>query len=533
MNQAQRRVTKSLNASFIDRSLAMVCARSPVVERTLNGYGEFSLADYLRQTLLISESPLQSRNDLYEVIYRYAAPLLGDNVAVKTAQELAAFPAVLTANHHGVDFLAQSVQGSLIFSLRKVNAKSAKTVPVFACGNISLNNPTYPRGLLLYIADRHAIEIKLPIRLPVFLDRHKRKSVSVVGPFDSDMLAKTQRQLSMLVRNEQITPALAETVATILREDYQDSAVMKLESYSRQAVVLNNRIWKRCFSEPEQAPELIYLELEKIASMLLNVDLNNEDSLIWQVMFNSSLRAKVLAHLDGVRACWNRGKLVKRVSQILDNNYVSLSGSGTIFFWAVDAAGWRIPLLLTEGSDHRVALQGRDEQGQLWSIPFTPKDILDGLQAGRLLPSLFTCYSTIGFARGISCCGGYFQAEYLAGMQRGLINALHESVGCAEYAEYLSQVPSDIYLSGMQAIMRIQDKDLLLPAGPIEIIASGGLSRGQFEQMSSLTVRDAHLAGLIETLPDFQSREERPDNCFHLLAAENHQLLRGRALIIS
>ena len=81
--------------------------------------------------------------------------------------------------------------------------------------------------------------------------------------------------------------------------------------------------------------------------------------------------------------------------------------------------------------------------------------------------------------------------------------------------------------------MRIQDKDLLLPAGPIEIIASGGLSRGQFEQMSSLTVRDAHLAGLIETLPDFQSREERPDNCFHLLAAENHQLLRGRALIIS
>ena len=71
----------------------------------------------------------------------------------------------------------------------------------------------------------------------------------------------------MLVRNEQITPALAETVATILREDYQDSAVMKLESYSRQAVVLNNRIWKRCFSEPEQAPELIYLELEKIASI--------------------------------------------------------------------------------------------------------------------------------------------------------------------------------------------------------------------------------------------------------------------------
>lgn len=521
-----------MHFSFIDQSLELVRVRSPVVERTLNSHGKLSLTDYLRQTLSISESPLQPRNDLLEAIYRYTAPLLGDDVAETTAHELAAFPAALTANHHGVDFLAQSMQGSMIFSLSKMDGKPAKTVPVFACGNISLNNPTYPRGFLLYNADRQAIEIKLPIRLPVFLDRHKRQSVSVAGPFDSDMLAKTRRQLTMLVRNKQVTPALAQTVAVILDEDYQDSAVLGLESYSQQAVVLNNRIWKRCFVEAEQAPELICLELEKITSMLLQHDLNNEDSLIWQVMFNSSLREKVLANLDGARACWNRGKLVGRAFRQKDACDFA-GGSGTIFFWAVDAAGGRIPLLLTESSDRSVALRGRDERGQLLTIPFTAQDILDGLQAGRLLPSLFTCYSTIGFARGISCCGGYFQAEYLAGMRLGLIKSLSESAGCMEYAEYVSKVPSDIYLSGMQAIMREQDNDLLLPAGPVEIIASGGLSRGQYDQMSTLTVRDAHIAGLIETLPDFQSRAERPDNWFILLASENHQLLRKRVLIIS
>lgn len=531
MSQTQQAVN-SINTNFVDQSLTLVCKRSPVVERTLDSYGKVSLADYLRQTLLISESPLQPRNDLLEVVYRYTAPLLGENVAEKAAQELAAFPVILTANHHGVDFLAQSVQGSLIFSLRKIDDKPAKTVPVFACGNISLNNPTYPRGLLLYAADRQSAEIKLPIRLPIFFDRHKRKSVSIVGPFDSDMLAKTQRHLSMLVRNEQVPPALAETAAIILREDYQDSAVIGLQNYSQQAVVLNNRIWKRCFREPEYAPELIYLELEKITIMLLDADLNNEDCLIWQVMFNSSLRAKVLSQLNGVKACWDQSKLAKRACQKADNKYVLPSGSGTIFFWAIDAAGLRVPLLLTEGSDHRIALQGRDDQGKLWTIPFTPRDILDGLQAGRLLPSLFTCYSTIGFARGVSCCGGYFQAEYLADMRRGLISALRESIDCVEYAEHLSQVPSDIYLSGMQAVMRKQDNDLLLPAGPIEIIAGGGLSRSQLEQVSLLTVREAHWAGLMETLSDFQSREDCPDDWRLLLATENNRLLRDRNLII-
>ena len=196
MNQVQQ-VINPPNACFIDQSLAQVCARSPVVKRTLDSYGQASLVDYLRQTLTICKNPLQPRNDLLEVVYRYAAPLLGDTVAEQAVQELQTLPAVLTANHHGVDFMAQSVQGSLLFSLREVGSKPAKTVPVFACGNVALNNPTYPKGLLLYSADRQAAEFKLPMRLPIFLDRDKRKSVSIVDAFDLKMIAKAQQRLAM------------------------------------------------------------------------------------------------------------------------------------------------------------------------------------------------------------------------------------------------------------------------------------------------------------------------------------------------
>jgi hypothetical protein len=51
--------------------------------------------------------------------------------------------------------------------------------------------------------------------------------------------------------------------------------------------------------------------------------------------------------------------------------------------------------------------------------------------------------------------------------------------------------------------MAKSEGDCLIPAGPAEIIAGGGLTKDDLEKIKSLTVRDAHLAGLFETIPDF------------------------------
>jgi hypothetical protein len=167
-----------------------------------------------------------------------------------------------------------------------------------------------------------------------------------------------------------------------------------------------------------------------------------------------------------------------------------------------------------------------------WRIPFNPQNILESLQKGRLLPSLFTCYSIIGFARGISCCGGYFQASYLSHIQRGLLKALHLWTDDSTFAEHISQVPSNIYLSGIQAVMHKQNNTLMLPAGPIEMIAKGGLSPDKLEQLRSVTVRDAHLAALLETLPDLQHRDDFSINWRLPLAKEINHMLHDRIVII-
>ncbi|MCP5195670.1 MAG: hypothetical protein H6974_02585 [Gammaproteobacteria bacterium] len=503
-----------------------------MIQRAMDQHGNDSLVDYLCQAVSIGDDPLQPRNDLLEAVYRYVVPLLGETVAEKAVQELHTLPAVLTAHHHGVDFQAQSVQTSLIFSLRTVGGQSAGTVPVFACGNVSLNNPTYPRGLLLYHPKRQETEFQLPFKLPIFPDRAKRRSVSLVAPYNTEMLAQAKRRLAVMVKKEQIPLELAAAAESILQEDYGDETILGLESYSKQAVVLNNRIFKRCFREPDRAPEMVFLELEQITNLLLQVDLSNEDSLIWQMMFNPAVRARVLNQLDGARACWDRARITQRLLSGLNRSVSNPGNCGTIFFWGVGDDGCRVPLLLTGQTDCTASLQGRDDRGKLWIVPFQPSDILKELRAGRLLPSLFTCYSAIGFARGVSCCGGYFQAHYLSVMQHGLVRALSESPGYVELAARLSQFPSSIYLSGMQAVMRSLDDDLLLPVGPVEMMAGGGLSWDHLDRMRSLTVRDAHLASLTDTLPDILPPEDRSDQWCLRLAQASRCLLKERIVMI-
>jgi hypothetical protein len=483
--------------------------------------------------LLTCSEPLQPRNDLLEVVYRYVAPLLSEAVAEKAVQELEILPAILTANHHGVDFLAQSLQGSFLFSLRLVGGKPATTVPVFACGNVALNNSTYPKGLLLYDINQFSTYHKIPIRIPVFPDRWKRMSVCLVNSYDEKMLARSKKYLFSNLQQQIITPILANTANKILEEDYLNNTVISLKKYSQQAVILNNRIWKRCFQEPDKAPEMIYLELEKITTLLLYLDLRNENSLIWQMLFNPLIRSKIIYHLDGTRACWDQAKLNNRFFLKPDNTLNNNGGCGTNFFWGIDDAGCRIPLILICDNIHQEpVLCGRDDEGNILKFPLNPDSIINELKSGRLLPSLITCYSIIAFSRGISCCGGYFQAEYLSNIQDVIVNTLNEIIDFSDFATQIAKVPSDIYLSGMQAIMRDIKNNMLLPTGPVEIIANGGLSNLQLKKLASLTVFDTHMAGVMETLPDFFSPGYLPANWNLLLAKDFKQLINDQNAII-
>lgn len=517
---------------LMEHYLSVACRHTSVIKNVLENHGEEPLSVYLKNLPLSAPTPYQQRDDLLDVVYRCAAPLLGESVAQRAAEDLARTPVVLTANHHGVDFFSQSVQGSLLFAILKIQDRTlGTTVPIFSCGNIPLNNLTYPMGMLIYGVSSAQMG-DMPKKLPVFPNRLKRSVVSVVKGFDESMLKRARERVLKMGRNGEIKPEIAACVERILLGDFLDPDVIRLPLYSQQAVILNQRLWKKLFAKPEKVPDLVYIDIEKIVARLLEVDLRNPRSLVWSVIFDPELRDHILVELNGHRVCWQRDHLLRKIDgSMRDNSLKDLNWSGTMFFWGVDSTQRKFPLWLGTVDGPSEILRGVDDRGTLWEIPFTVDSIIEGLRQNILMPSLFTSFLAIALARGVVLWGGYYQAEYLPAIQQGVLRALKKTSGYELAVETIEQVPTNGYLSGMQTVMTEARKGHLVPAGPLEIIARGGLDDDDLERMGALMIRDAHAASLFETVSDLVGWQMEKTDCKTLLSVECHQTLRDRIVV--
>jgi hypothetical protein len=415
----------------------------------------------------------------------------------------------------------------LIFSINLLSGSfSSKTIPVFACGNVPLDNFTYPQGLLLYSVGQRGLE-NTPRKLPVFPNRLRRWLVNTAPPIDGKMLHSTENRLAKMIRDGVLSKNLIDPLQKTLRERYALESTLALRNYSDQSVVLNSLIWKSLFTGTNDIPNLLYLELERIVIALLIMDLQNPESLVHQVLFHPRLRENVLSELDGTIGCWNQQKLLDR----LNTSTKAQKGAGTVFFWGFSQTKRRAPLCLQSEASWGQVLRGVDDHNNVWEMPFNSSAIINGLQCKTLLPSLFTCFLALSFARGVCCAGGYYQCDYLPEIQRGLAAALVNTTDCRSIAPYVLKAPTDHYLSGMIAVMIESQKDCLTPCGPLEILAGGGLTEDDVRRISDLTVREAHLAGLHETIPDVLPPKMRQAGWQKELASSCFKMLRRRVVV--
>ena len=504
----------------------------PVVKTTIEQYGHYRLEKYLQLLAASSSESFQPYNDLGDAVYQYAAPLLGDSIAKQARSDLRQSPCVLTANHHGVDYFAQSVQSTLMFGLRgKLEGKGGKTVPVLACGNIPLDNLTYPRGALLYHNGNEGAG-QSPMKLPLFPDRLKRKIVSQVAGFDLEMLKRVKKTIA---RTREKTPGMTcqlRVLSELIDSDYSSPDVVNLERYSDQAVLINQKIWKQLFSPEVKMSELLYLELEHIAGVLLQADIEDQHSLAYSCLFNKEVRGALIEGLDQVAGCWHFAGLSKRWSCRRKIRNLPQPQCGTFLFWGIDQNGGKTPLLPLYVKGKGLVLIGVSDRGESWQLNFEPLVIKKNIQEGRLLPSVFTCMLVLVFARGVNCVGGYYQGDYLSSIQQGIVSALMHCNGYRGMANKVSLARTRSYLSGMQTVMGTAAKGRLVPIGPIELIASGGLSSDDIQQIGDLSVLEAHIASLHETLPDVSPDllKNRVD-WWDELAVECDKLLHGKIVV--
>ena len=475
----------------ICEALCHVLDAAPTLAREFEAHRSDSFLTYCNDGILATtesdgKEAVATLSDLVRATEAYVAARLGVDTASRVASSLAASPQplLLSANHHGVDFCAQAIQGNLlVYSLLKTKNYKLKTssFPIFACTTIHLGNSNFPRGMLLY--DNEAGKPNVIIKIPVYPLSERNAMVGRVRPMTEAMVRTALDALRKERRQGTISDPIYRTAAEIFEGDYLRGDVLGAESYAHQATLLNHRLGRRMVRGDEA--DFVYVEIEEIAARLLGEALGRSDSLECRLLFDVELRTALLEELEGVRGCFSTPTLHRMTQERMVDSVKA--ARGTHFFWGVDASAKRYPLALVADT-----LFGVDMSGHCHAFEFTAGAVRQGLERRDLYPGLFLTFLQFAMLRGAVMLGGCFQGEYLRRMSEGLGRALAR-VGDSRRESVVA--PPGRYVSGPMFLMG-EGRAGAFPKGPVELIRDGGVTLEELREAMSLSFEHAHVYGL-------------------------------------
>ncbi|MCP4116318.1 MAG: hypothetical protein GY737_13100 [Desulfobacteraceae bacterium] len=492
----------------------LVRSRVPKIDHTLSNFGKEKVSDYLASVLAGPfPSPLQEREDLVKAVHQQTARLMGRDTADRVAEYMKTSPVISTVNHMGVDFTAHTLQGNLLFAAGAMARRQnpCTTLPVLSCGNIPLNNSTFPKGALVYKIPEKMAET-LPVKVPLFPKRFNTRMVHGTPAFTREMVDTAQKRFNTLVREEKIASDLGSSGDKLCSQVYAAPSILAQDSYPDQACLLNRGIFRGLFKAECTPPELVFINMEEVVMALLKKDLGRPRTLAHDLFFTPKLLDRMITALSGFRGCWDKALLAGRLAA--DYNRIDpweksrLKGCGTLLFWGMNEKNRRVPLHLARHRNGAPALKGKDECGELFQVDFNAPALITAMEQGRLLPSNFTCFLVLAFARGLVCVGGYFQSEYLPKIRNQLVRMLLDTGDerLAESARKVAAVPCDRFFSAMAGVMCGNRTGQLFPAGALEMLAAP-LSPGDMAKIRDLTVEEAFYASLLDTVMDVIPRD--------------------------
>lgn len=490
----------------------------PTIARTLDVFGGRTLKELAEDITSPTVESYQGRDDVWQAVEVDVGRRYGPKIAAIVAQDMRADPVLPTSNHYGIDTAADSIQGTILLALRKEKPRQKHPMAVFAFSTVSMNNSfSYPMGLLFY---DHASDriVSLPQRLPILPNKLKSRMVSGAARLDQSSIDRALNRVRHMSAEGSITPFAACALVHALEVDFGTQDVLGGADYLSQSDAVNNHLWRRVVRTPSIGSQFVQISIEKVCSELLARDLRDVSSLVSLLLFDSELNDRLLDRLDGEKACWRRHDRQKDRTP---------ADGGTMFFWGVSADGRRIPLHIRQQGSKRY-LRGARGRSESIEIDIEADAILDAIRAGIIAPSMFTCFAQLAFARGIHCVGGYYQSEYLAVMQQGIVDTLSDADEFRPVLEAIAVVPSDLCLSGVQAFSRRREDGSLLPVGSVELAEMGGIGDAELAAMASMPVRDACCLAFTEVFPQLVRSASLPSNWIAIMARENGERRASR-----
>lgn len=468
-------------ASLPERLAALkeaVLSKRPILRELITKHGTKRLIDYASlYTDVNLNPPIQRRQDELIGAFRdLVAERFGQTVATEASQQLAAHYFVSTTDHHGPIVNQSFCNANLLTTATYAehNDPNLKYVIVLPCSNVSLNNITFPRGLIFNSVVDGMVQLQ---RLSFLPSNAHSAIVYNFRAYTEQDLKKLHQVVKDKLKSHLISISLSDKLHHLFDVVYADPAVMGQGNFSEQMIVANDRLWQLYFSSSNVVPSrLLDIEQETMTTELLLRYHLFEDTIISNMLFSEEYIPLLEQYFSGIMGAFN-----------------AKTKTGTYFFWGISA-------------DKHYRVQLWKEGNQLVSsdgsivIDFTPAAVANALRERKIIPSLLLVFSTLCFYYGLKCLGGFNQINYLTAMKNAYLkmNVDRQNYRSIEVcARAQTKEMNDGYLSAFASA----PDGTLLPATGLDLYLYGNTQTWPtiIEEVKNITIAES----LDPAMPEF------------------------------
>jgi len=376
-----------------------VLSKKPVLKKIVMKHGHKTLHEYAQEYIDVNRGPgfAKRQNEFLAVFRRYTAGLLGRDVSNAATQQLKKHYFLSTADHHGPVTSPFFINGNLVTAVPYFGYPDPllKYIIVLSCGNVSLGNSSYPRGLLFTAYAKDKI---INHKVSFFPASDRLCPVFDFRAYTEDDIKNAKKGLNEKVRVGELAQPEADKVLNILDKVYLDPEVFKCKNFSEQITKTNFNLWQMFFETSHVTPpNLIYLEQESLVLELIRSKHLDQDTVIRHILFDKTFDSLMKKYFDGIQGAFDTKEKV-----------------GTYLFWGLPK-GSKYRLQLWRNGDELVSDDGS------YKVKLTPDALREAFDRKELIPSMMLCYMVLSFYYGLKCLGGFSQVNYLTEMKNAYI----------------------------------------------------------------------------------------------------------------
>ncbi len=376
-----------------------VLAKRPVLREILQKRGGKTLFDYAKLYIDVNLNPPLKRrqNEFINTFKEQVAEILTPELAESAAKQLEHYYFVSTVDHHGPLCHPFFINGNLLTAAPHFEKGDPilQNIIVLPCSSISLNNSSFPRGLIFNTYVDGKVETQ---RLSFFPASDRQCPVYNYRPYTVADIQRAKSTLADLQKSGKVPLEIAQKVNGLIDEIYLKPEMLEAKDFSEQITKTNLHLWQKFFASSNlQGPNLIYLEQESLVKRLLMKYHIYQHTIITHFLFDLEYESLFMQYFDGIAGAFS-----------------TKDKWGTYLFWGLPK-GAKYRMQLWKEGNFLVSDDGS------YRLELTPDNVARALETNEIIPGPVLCYMLLSFYYGLKCLGGFSQVNYLTLMKNAYI----------------------------------------------------------------------------------------------------------------